>query len=180
MYSHLQQLQFILGRTWLGDFTMGSCCWAGGSQGCECSRTAPEISGKWSRSSERVKSQGYITILQRVKSLYKTTLIGKVIAAEGELQASKSLSHAARNVIDCPQALQVIFHTFLPINIFLKLRFLQTLNNISEDSDIIMFPLPLQVISWLTKKRREQHNTVWIIKFILSILHHEHFVCIFW
>ena len=30
-----------------------------------------------------------------------------MIAAEGELQASKALGHAARTVVDCPQALQV-------------------------------------------------------------------------
>ena len=30
-----------------------------------------------------------------------------MIAAEGELQASKSLAHAARTIVECPQALQV-------------------------------------------------------------------------
>ena len=64
-----------------------------------------------------------------------------MIAAEGELQASKSLAHAAQTILDCPQALQ--------------LRFLQTLNNISEDSEVILFPLPLQVIQWLTQDRRK-------------------------
>ena len=33
--------------------------------------------------------------------------MAQVIAAEGELQASKALGHAARTVVDCPQALQV-------------------------------------------------------------------------
>ena len=41
------------------------------------------------------------------KKIFDNNLNWKVIAAEGELQASKSLSHAAKNVIDCPQALQV-------------------------------------------------------------------------
>lgn len=31
----------------------------------------------------------------------------KVIAAEGELQASRSLAHAADVIVDCPEALQV-------------------------------------------------------------------------
>ena len=31
----------------------------------------------------------------------------KVIAAEGELQASRSLAHAAEVIVDCPEALQV-------------------------------------------------------------------------
>ena len=68
-----------------------------------------------------------------------------MIAAEGELQASRSLAHAAQTILDSPQALQ--------------LRFLQTLNNISEDSDIILFPLPLQVIQWLTRKRPANRTT---------------------
>ena len=39
-----------------------------------------------------------------------------------------------------------------------QLRFLQVLNNISEDSDVITFPLPLKTISWLTQKRRMKHK----------------------
>ena len=35
----------------------------------------------------------------------------KVIAAEGEHQASRALRHAAEVISDCPEALQVI-HTF--------------------------------------------------------------------
>ena len=77
--------------------------------------------------------------------LSQTLFILQVIAAEGELQASRSLAHAAQTILDSPQALQ--------------LRFLQTLNNISEDSDIILFPLPLQVIQWLTRKRPGNRTT---------------------
>ena len=77
--------------------------------------------------------------------LSQTLFILQVIAAEGELQASRSLAHAAQTILDSPQALQ--------------LRFLQTLNNISEDSDIILFPLPLQVIQWLTRKRPGSRTT---------------------
>ena len=79
----------------------------------------------------------------------------QVIAAEGELQASKALGHAARTVVDCPQALQVpcSLVSRASLSLCLQLRFLQTLNNISEDSDIIMFPLPLNIISWLARAR---------------------------
>ena len=66
----------------------------------------------------------------------------KVIAAEGELQASRSLAHAAQTILDSPQSIQ--------------LRFLQTLNNISEDSEVILFPLPIEVIKWLTQGKKKK------------------------
>ena len=43
-------------------------------------------------------------------------------------------------------------------SLIFQLRFLQVLNNISEDSDVITFPLPLKTISWLTRKRRMKHK----------------------
>ena len=62
-----------------------------------------------------------------------------MIAAEGELAASRALAHAAGTVLDCPQALE--------------LRFLQTLNSISEDSHVIVFPLPLlNILSRISKQ----------------------------
>ena len=65
----------------------------------------------------------------------------QVIAAEGEVQACRSLDHAAQTIVDSPQSIQ--------------LRFLQTLNNISEDSEVNLFPLPIQVIKWLTQSQRK-------------------------
>ena len=63
----------------------------------------------------------------------------KIIHAEGELQASEKLAQAAEIISKQPQALQ--------------LRYLQTLNDISnESSSTIVFPLPLDLIEPLLKK----------------------------
>ncbi|TRY62953.1 hypothetical protein TCAL_11835 [Tigriopus californicus] len=60
----------------------------------------------------------------------------KVIAAEGEHQASRSLANAAEVIAQSPAALQ--------------LRYLQTLNNISaEKNSTIVFPVPVDIISHL-------------------------------
>ncbi|KAK0406826.1 hypothetical protein QR680_018832 [Steinernema hermaphroditum] len=56
----------------------------------------------------------------------------KVIAAEGEMKASKALSSAARIMAEAPNALQ--------------LRYLQTLNTISaEKNSTIIFPFPIEL-----------------------------------
>merc|ERR1712013_357863 len=58
----------------------------------------------------------------------------KVIAAEGEHKASRSLRLAAEVIADCPSALQ--------------LRYLQTLNSISaENNSTIVFPVPIDILS---------------------------------
>merc|ERR1712037_801536 len=60
----------------------------------------------------------------------------KVIAAEGEHKASRSLRMAAEVIADSPAALQ--------------LRYLQTLNSISaENNSTIIFPVPIDIISQL-------------------------------
>ena len=60
----------------------------------------------------------------------------KVIAAEGEHKASRSLRQAAEIIIESPAALQ--------------LRYLQTLNSISaENNSTIVFPVPLDLLSAL-------------------------------
>ncbi|MBW2485398.1 MAG: slipin family protein, partial [Deltaproteobacteria bacterium] len=57
----------------------------------------------------------------------------KVIHAEGELQASEKLLAAADVISRNPQALQ--------------LRYLQTLNDISnENATTLVFPLPMEVM----------------------------------
>lgn len=57
----------------------------------------------------------------------------KVIHAEGELQASEKLLHAAQVLAQSPQAMQ--------------LRYLQTLNSIAGDkSNTIVFPLPVELL----------------------------------
>ena len=60
----------------------------------------------------------------------------KIIHAEGELQASKTLLEAAQMLARSPQAMQ--------------LRYLQTLGNIAGDkSTTIVFPLPLELLTAL-------------------------------
>ncbi|KAK0063384.1 band 7 protein isoform X1, partial [Biomphalaria pfeifferi] len=64
----------------------------------------------------------------------------KVIAAEGEQKASKSLKEAADIMIDSPAALQ--------------LRYLQTLNTIAaEKNSTILFPLPIDILSAFMAKK---------------------------
>ena len=57
----------------------------------------------------------------------------QIIAAEGEMDASKNLREAAQIISESPAALQ--------------LRYLQTLNSISaEKNSTIIFPLPLELL----------------------------------
>jgi len=58
----------------------------------------------------------------------------KVIAAEGEMKASRALKEASDVIAESPAALQ--------------LRYLQTLNTISaEKNSTIIFPLPLDIVA---------------------------------
>ena len=64
----------------------------------------------------------------------------KVIHAEGELQASEKLLAAANVIAENPQALQ--------------LRYLQTLNDISnENATTVVFPLPIDIITAVMPKK---------------------------
>ena len=66
----------------------------------------------------------------------------KIIAAEGELQASHKLSEAANILSENPSAIQ--------------LRYLQTLTEIAgEKSSTIVFPLPLEIGDFLNKLKGE-------------------------
>merc|ERR1719320_1968901 len=63
----------------------------------------------------------------------------KVIAAEGEMNASRKLKEAADVMSESPNAMQ--------------LRYLQTLTSISaEKNSTIIFPLPIDMISSMIKK----------------------------
>ncbi len=63
----------------------------------------------------------------------------KIIAAEGEFQASEKLSQAAAILQKQPMSLQM--------------RYLQTLMDISgEKSSVIVFPLPLEILQAFSKK----------------------------
>lgn len=64
----------------------------------------------------------------------------KVIAAEGEMKASRSLKEAADVMMESPSALQ--------------LRYLQTLNSIAaERNSTIIFPLPIDLLSSFASRR---------------------------
>ncbi|XP_051521079.1 stomatin-like [Myxocyprinus asiaticus] len=64
----------------------------------------------------------------------------KVIAAEGEMNASRALKEASLVIAESPSALQ--------------LRYLQTLNSIAaEKNSTIIFPLPIDIIQHFTSKR---------------------------
>lgn len=63
----------------------------------------------------------------------------QVIAAEGEMNASRALKEASLVIAESPSALQ--------------LRYLQTLNTIAaEKNSTIIFPLPLDMMQGLMKR----------------------------
>lgn len=65
----------------------------------------------------------------------------KVIAAEGEKKASRSLKEAAEIMSESPAALQ--------------LRYLQTLNTISaEKNSTVIFPLPMEIMSYFVNANK--------------------------
>jgi len=69
----------------------------------------------------------------------------KIIHAEGELQASEKLLQAANVMSQNPQALQ--------------LRYMQTLNDISnENASTIIFPLPLEILEAFKKHKNGQEE----------------------
>ena len=74
----------------------------------------------------------------------------KVIAAEGEHKASRSLRQAAEVIMDSPAALQariIFISVFNKIDLF-QLRYLQTLNSISaENNSTIVFPVPIDTLA---------------------------------
>merc|ERR1711953_269494 len=77
--------------------------------------------------------------LQRAMAAEARDARAKVIAAEGEQKASRSLKEASDILSDSPAALQ--------------LRYLQTLTNISaEKNSTIIFPLPIDMMNQMTAK----------------------------
>jgi len=70
----------------------------------------------------------------------------KVIAAEGEQNASNALRRAAEVITQSPIAIQ--------------LRYLQTLTQIaSEKNSTIVFPVPLEMLSFLANKSAAEAAT---------------------
>lgn len=63
----------------------------------------------------------------------------KVVAAEGEMKASKALKQAADIISQSPGAMQ--------------LRYLETLNTVSGDRQAtIIYPIPLEILSFFQNK----------------------------
>lgn len=70
---------------------------------------------------------------------FSSLLLLKVIAAEGEMNASRALKEASLVIAESPSALQ--------------LRYLQTLNTIAaEKNSTIIFPLPLEMMRGFIKE----------------------------
>lgn len=69
----------------------------------------------------------------------------KIISADGEYQASKTLLEAAKIMSENP--------------ITLQLRYLQTLSEIAtEKNSTILFPLPIELLNALVSKKEEKNN----------------------
>ena len=69
----------------------------------------------------------------------------KVIAAEGEHKSSRALKNAADILSESSSAIQ--------------LRYLQTLNNIAaEKNSTIVFPLPMEILSYFLFPNDSQHK----------------------
>ena len=84
----------------------------------------------------------------------------KVIAAEGEHKASRSLRQAAEVITNCPAALQVKFKQILiTLTILFQLRYLQTLNSISaENNSTVIFPVPIDLMSNFMQFSQNQNS----------------------
>lgn len=78
--------------------------------------------------------------------LFPPAFLLKVIAAEGEMNASRALKEASLVIAESPSALQ--------------LRYLQTLNTIAaEKNSTIIFPLPLEMMQGFIKQWRGDLTT---------------------
>lgn len=99
----------------------------------------------------------------------------KVIAAEGEMKASRALKEASDVIIESPAALQVrnIVFKFARVSsdftifIILQLRYLQTLNTISaEKNSTIIFPLPIDLLKAFIPSLKEWKRQISKIDFL--------------
>ena len=82
----------------------------------------------------------------------------KVIAAEGEHKASRSLRQAAEVIHESPAALQVSEDNVRmkgSLSSVLQLRYLQALNSISaENNSTVVFPVPIDIFSFFAQRRK--------------------------
>ncbi|XP_067220584.1 stomatin (EPB72)-like 3a isoform X2 [Chanodichthys erythropterus] len=104
-----------------------------------------EATGVWGIKVERVEIKDVKLPLQLQRAMAAEAEAtrearAKVIAAEGEMNASRALKEASLVMAESPSALQ--------------LRYLQTLNNIAaERNSTIIFPLPIDIIQHFISKR---------------------------
>ncbi|XP_077300151.1 band 7 protein AGAP004871-like [Arctopsyche grandis] len=110
--------------------------------------TLDDATGPWGVKVERVEIKDVSLPVQLQKAMAAEAEASrearaKVIAAEGEMKASRALKEASEVMVDNPIALQ--------------LRYLQTLNSIAaEKNSTIIFPLPMDILGpFLTPKYRD-------------------------
>merc|ERR1719216_180406 len=126
-------------RNVLGTLTLGEILSQRESIAREMRETLDEATEPWGVKVERVevKDVRVPENLQRAMAAEAEAARearAKVIAAEGEHKASRSLRQAAEVIMDSPAALQ--------------LRYLQTLNSISaENNSTVIFPVPIDIMS---------------------------------
>ncbi|XP_051535415.1 stomatin-like [Myxocyprinus asiaticus] len=104
-----------------------------------------EATGAWGIKVERVEIKDVKLPLQLQRAMAAEAEAArearaKVIAAEGEMNASRALKEASLVIAESPSALQ--------------LRYLQTLNTIAaEKNSTIIFPLPIDIIQQFVSRR---------------------------
>jgi len=155
-YSHSTHL---LGATTLRNFLGTKCLSEILSDREAISRwmenTLDEATDPWGVKVERVeiKDVRLPVMLQRAMAAEAEAARearAKVIAAEGEKKASRSLMEASRIISESPAALQ--------------LRYLQSLNSISaEKNSTIIFPVPMDIITHFLNKSGAKNNKLSIM-----------------
>ncbi|XP_067306276.1 stomatin (EPB72)-like 3a [Pseudorasbora parva] len=116
-------------------------------EGISCSMqiALDEATGVWGIKVERVEIKDVKLPLQLQRAMAAEAEAtrearAKVIAAEGEMNASRALKEASLVMSESPSALQ--------------LRYLQTLNTIAaEKNSTIIFPLPIDIINHFISKK---------------------------
>merc|ERR1719282_607452 len=126
-------------RNVLGTLNLGDILSQRESIAREMQSTLDETTVEWGVKVERVEVKDVRVPAQLMRAMAAEAEAArearaKVIAAEGEHKASRSLRQAAEVIVDSPAALQ--------------LRYLQTLNSISaENNSTIVFPVPIDIMS---------------------------------
>jgi len=126
-------------RNVLGTLTLGDILSQRETIAREMKSTLDEATEAWGVKVERVEVKDVRVPEQLMRAMAAEAEAArdaraKVIAAEGEHKASRSLRMAAEVIMDSPAALQ--------------LRYLQTLNSIAaENNSTVIFPVPIDIMS---------------------------------